>query len=89
VPAELEPERVLHLGHARAAEAGRGVHRARIGRDAVDVRAREAGVRDRGEAGVEREAERIAAEPPPDVGLPDPRDGGLSFPDLHPTTSLS
>ena len=40
-----------------------------IGRDAVDVGGGEPGVGDRGEARVERELERIAEEPPTDVGL--------------------
>ena len=36
----------------------------------------EPGVGDRGEARVERELERVAEQPPPDVGLPDAADDG-------------
>ena len=68
-PAELEAERVLHVDHARAGEPGRHAHRARVGRDAVDVLGGEAGVLDRGEARVERELERVAVEAAADVGL--------------------
>ena len=83
VPVELEAQRVVHFGDARAGEAGRAAHRTGIGGEPVDVARREAGVRDRGEAGVERELERIAPEAAPDLGLPDPGDRGAPFEDLH------
>ena len=71
---EVQAQRVVHVRDARAREARRGRHHARIGREPVDVLAREPGVFDRREAGVERQLERIAIQAPADVALPDSGD---------------
>ena len=75
VPAHLEPQSILHLRRARAAEADAGSPtRARVRRDAVDVVGGEAGIGDRLQGRVDREVESAAAQTAADVGLPDPRD---------------
>ena len=58
-----------------------------IGRDAVDVVARETGVGDRVEARVEREIERVSEEATADVGLADAGDDRAALADLHATGS--
>ena len=78
-----EAQRVVYLGDAGAGEAGSAADRARIGGEAVDVARRQAGVGDRGEAGVERELERVAPEAAPDLGLPDPGQRSAAFQDFH------
>src|SRR5262249_34663162 len=84
VPATVEAQCIDHVVRARAGEAGRAGtrHRAGIRRQAVDVGSRQPRVRDRGEARVERELQRIAAEATPDVGLPRARDARAPFDDL-------
>src|SRR4030095_13579287 len=91
VPVELEAQRIVHVGGAGTREAGSAAHPAGIGREAVDVARREAGVRDRREARIERELERIAPEAAPDLRLADPGERGAAFVDLHqpPTGSNS
>ena len=68
VPAELQAERVLHVGRSGAGEAGRaGAHRSRVAGEAVDVLRREPGVGDRGERGFAGQVEVGAEEPPADL----------------------
>ena len=89
-PVEVQAQRVVHVGEARAREARRArADAARIGREAVDVLAREPRVRDRREAGVERQLERIAVQAPADVALPDPGDRRAPLQDLHQARSGS
>ncbi len=79
VPVEREPERILHLGRRRPGEARRPGTHGRVGGEAVDVVAGQARVGDGGQAGLDREIEVGAAQPPPDVGLADARDDGPAF----------
>ena len=82
VPTAVEPQRVDHVVGAGAAEPGRRAHRARVGRQAVDLGGREARVLDRREARVEGELHRIAPETAADVGLPDAADARAALDDL-------
>src|SRR5437588_482147 len=76
VPVEVETEGVLQLDHADAREPRRRVHVPGVCGEAVDVLAREAGVLDGVERGVDREVERVAVEAAPHVGLTDAGDDG-------------
>ena len=68
VPAELEPEGVLHLRRARSREAGRArPHGTRVAGETVDVRRREARVGNRAERGLAGEVEVGAEEAPADL----------------------
>ncbi len=71
--------RVLHLGRRRPGEASRARPHARIRREAVDVVAGEAGVRNGHLRRLDGQVEVAAPEPPPDVGLADARDDRPAF----------
>ena len=73
VPVELQPQRVLHLGRARAGEPGAAHAGAGIGGEAVDVVDGEARVGDGLERGLDGEVEAGAVEPAADGRLPDAR----------------
>jgi hypothetical protein len=83
-PVEVQAQRVVHVRQSRTREARcPGPDAARIGREAVDVLARETRVCDRSQARVERQLERIAVQAPSDVALPDPGDRRAPLQDLH------
>ncbi len=89
-PVEVEPQRVLQLGHAGPREPRRDVHVPRVGRHAVDVVAGQAGVVDGPQHGLDGERQRVAVDAPSDLRLADARDGRGPLPhDSHGATSGS
>src|SRR5207245_1961508 len=88
VPAQLEPERVLHLDDTGAAEAAAtGTAGARVGGEPVDVGEGEAGVGHRRAGGLDGEVDARAIEPTADGRLPDPRDHRLALERAHRASS--
>ena len=79
VPVERQPQRVLHLGRARAGEAGGAGAHAGVGGQAVDVVAGEPGIGNGGQAALDGEVEVGPTEAAPDGRLADARDDGPAF----------
>src|SRR5581483_193446 len=72
--------------YARAREAGRDLHVPRIRRQPVDVVTRQARRLDGLHARVDRQLERVAEQPPADVGLAYAGDGRVERHDAPPDT---
>jgi hypothetical protein len=79
VPVEGKAERVLHLGRGGSRKTGRPRPHARVGGEAVDVVALQAGIGNGGERRLHGEVEVGAPHAPADLRLPDARNDGAPF----------